>query len=438
MAKAELEALYRNLMDTGFNFILAEEVELREIYNIVKDRYPELCDDTYLCSMNCKTRDKQPEWNHTVRAVLKKMRERGIATPGTSRGAWRFHGLARRARQPRPTHQPASYFAKLCWNTERWLCPTGDAPKVETPGTYVSRMGFGHEEWLFNFNWLLEGWKYSFLEPVNKSLAHLEGKIINVRLFTVGGRRGWFYVGQISACEVLTREQAADALKAFRVRGWLRQMEDHVRAVGGDVQGLRSSDPRLVFNIRFRRTSADLYDPPVTVAGTDAIRKIKRYSLVSTENAPAVDKQWSTRVAATKARPTGKIPRKGVAPGFIDLVHNEMQNELVARLKAKFGSEAIIVEEGYVDIKLKDKPRLLFIEIKPDSRPLHAIREALGQLLFYEFHSAAEGEPPTELVVAGPGELTQRDMDFLQHLQERWSLPIRYYCTCPAHGELEI
>lgn len=331
-----------------------------------------------------------------------------------------------------------NYFGKLCWNTRNWIRPSGDAAQVENPDTYASRMGFGHEEWLFNFNWLVDGWKYSFLQPVNKSLARLEGKTIDVRLFTVGGAKGWFYVGEISQCEVLTLEQAEYARDQFKARGWLRDMEKHVRAVGGDAGGLRESNPRTVFNIRFRRKNAELYDPPVPMDDADAIRKIKRYSLVPAESAPKVDEQWSSRVAATKARPTGKIPRKAIAAGQADLVHNAMQNELVARLRAKYGNDAVVVEEGFVDIRLRDKPRLVFVEIKPDARPRHALREALGQLLEYEFVSAADGEPPTELVVAGPGELSQQDLDYLHHLQKRWSLPIRYVCICPQDGELQI
>jgi hypothetical protein len=36
-----------------------------------------------------------------------------------------------------------------------WKAPTGEARRYETPGSYVSKNGFGHEEWLFNFQWLL-------------------------------------------------------------------------------------------------------------------------------------------------------------------------------------------------------------------------------------------------------------------------------------------
>jgi hypothetical protein len=49
------------------------------------------------------------------------------------------------------------YIARVCWNTRNWVRPSGDAPLVEHADTYASTNGFGHEEWLFNFAWLLDG-----------------------------------------------------------------------------------------------------------------------------------------------------------------------------------------------------------------------------------------------------------------------------------------
>ena len=56
------------------------------------------------------------------------------------------------------------YTARLCWNTRNWVQPSGDARMVEQKNTYTARNGFGHEEWLFNFQWILDGWKYGFLQ----------------------------------------------------------------------------------------------------------------------------------------------------------------------------------------------------------------------------------------------------------------------------------
>ena len=43
--------------------------------------------------------------------------------------------------------------------------PTGDAARIETGDSYVARNLFGHEEWIFNFEWIIDGFRYGFLQP---------------------------------------------------------------------------------------------------------------------------------------------------------------------------------------------------------------------------------------------------------------------------------
>jgi hypothetical protein len=94
MARADgnqpLEQLYRILMESHLEFLPRPEIHLREIYKEVRDRYPELCDDGYLCSTCCKDGTNNPEWHHVVRAVLNNMKKVGLAASGNSRGVWLF------------------------------------------------------------------------------------------------------------------------------------------------------------------------------------------------------------------------------------------------------------------------------------------------------------------------------------------------------------
>jgi len=137
---------------------------------------------------------------------------------------------------------PDSYLARLCWNSTNWVRPPGEAAKSEHGDTYNAEMGFGHEEWLFNYQWILDGWKYGFLQPVNRSLAKVQGKTLDVRLYTISPGRHWYYVGHLRSCEVLTEEAAEAARKEFKRRGWFKDMMSHLRQVGGNVAGLQYDD----------------------------------------------------------------------------------------------------------------------------------------------------------------------------------------------------
>jgi hypothetical protein len=322
-----------------------------------------------------------------------------------------------------------SYLARLCWNSSNWVRPTGEAARSEQGDTYNAEMGFGHEEWLFNYQWVSQGWKYGFLQPVNKSLAAVQGKTIDVRLYTISSARQWFYVGHLRACEVLTEDMAEAARAEFKRRGWLKDMIAQVRQVGGNIAGLQYERATLLFNVRFRPGAAEIYDPMVPVGASDAIRKLRRYTLVKVQGAQRpVEKQWASRVAATELRPTGKQVREGIAPHEVDLVQNQLQNELFALLVTKHGKAAVAMEEGFVDVKLTRTAGVTLIEIKSDGRPRQAIRQALGQLLEYAFVCEGNGESVAELVVVGPGELGPRDKKYVDHLRTRRGLPFRYVC----------
>lgn len=305
----------------------------------------------------------------------------------------------------------------------------GEAARSEQGATYNVEMGFGHEEWLFNYQWVLDGWKYGFLQPVNKSLPKVQGKTLDVRLYTISSSRHWYYVGHLRSCEVLTDEQAETTRREFKRRGWYKDMASHLRQVGGNVHELECERAIVVFNVRFRPEDAVIYDPMVPVGERDAIRKLRRYTLVKVQDdLRRVEREWASRVAATELRPTGKLARAGIPPQEIDLVQNQLQNELFALLAASHGKKAVTMEEGFVDIKVAHPGGVTLIELKSDGRPRHAIRQALGQLLEYAFVCEEAGESIAELVVAGPGDLKPRDRKYIEHLRKRRGLPLRYIC----------
>ena len=62
-------------MDDRFSFVPGGEQDLHDVYNLVKHRYPDLCDDDFLCEMNCSSGHNRPEWEHEVRRVLDKLKK---------------------------------------------------------------------------------------------------------------------------------------------------------------------------------------------------------------------------------------------------------------------------------------------------------------------------------------------------------------------------
>jgi hypothetical protein len=79
--------LSRLLRESQMDFLGNDEIHITRIYELVKNQYPNLCDDDYLCSENCSNGNNQAQWQHVVRGVLGIFKKKGIAQSGL-RGFW--------------------------------------------------------------------------------------------------------------------------------------------------------------------------------------------------------------------------------------------------------------------------------------------------------------------------------------------------------------
>ena len=80
----QLSAEIRN---GNFSFLEPGRYTISEIYKLVNNRFPDLCDNQYLCSQNCKSGHNHPEWFHVVRGCLQNGKAAGIII-NTNRGVW--------------------------------------------------------------------------------------------------------------------------------------------------------------------------------------------------------------------------------------------------------------------------------------------------------------------------------------------------------------
>jgi len=244
---------------------------------------------------------------------------RGAALPGEVVGAagdvtrsGTGGGLPARSVPGAGPASPASFVARICWNSQGWTHPTGEAARLEAKGSYVADRGFGHEEWLFDGGAALDGWQYVYLQAVNKSYRKVVGRTIDLRLWTMGPGSTRYYVGRLPACEVVTPDGAETAVKQFVASGRLAQMESQVRAVNGKPDDLRAG-PLNVVNLRFRLDSAAIHDPLIPAADGHAIRELKRYMLVGDGD------RW--RRALLEWPAAGRRPALPVSPTYPDGMH---------------------------------------------------------------------------------------------------------------------
>ncbi len=317
-------------------------------------------------------------------------------------------------------------FCRICWNTTQWVRPSGDAALFEKGGAYTAAYGFGHEEWLFNFAWRdAEGYKYAFLQPINKNLPKYKGKECKITLYTKSPSH-WYFVGVINHCVVLTHEECLFAYKLHREKGWLEEMREHLVRLHCDPTVFQR-DREHIFNIKFKKEDVHFFDPYGSVPENHKVRRFRRYQVLLgdlSEKTVSDLSERRRRRSAMKPKKTGRRSRSQTTAVEYDPLHDKIQNALYQHLAQKYGSDFVEYEDDYVDLKLRRQGELTFFEVKGEHKPKQCIRKALGQLLEYAYWPPPE--PVDRLVVVGELIPDKTTCQYLKGLRKKWNLPIYY------------
>ena len=317
-------------------------------------------------------------------------------------------------------------FSRICWNTAGWRKPTGDAANFETKDTFVEKYHFGLEEWLFNSEWMIDGFRYGFLQPIGKYYDTYKGSFCSILLYTVTPEKDTLLVAKIANVYIPEEDELDRVLKKYRKSGWMDSMRVDIDAVGGDLTVLYNAEPSGIVNIRFQPEKVETFDPRRRVIDENhTICKMRRYhpfnwngSFPETEIAPPPpDEGDPTRSERERTR----AAQEGVR---FDPGHVRLQNRLYGHLCEKYGSAHVLYENNYVDLTLNEPTGCTYFEIKMESTVKRCIRSALGQLLEYAHYPT--GSRAKRLVVVGDVLPTDDDRRYMSLLREKYRIPIYY------------
>lgn len=320
-------------------------------------------------------------------------------------------------------------LARIAYNSAGWQRPTGDAGELESGETYNAKNKFGHEDWLFRAEWVIDGWRYAFIQGLNKHRLAYVGQSLDVTLYTLQPDKRRRLVATINGLESLDNDQAKDALAVFKERGWLRTMQKEVKDIGGNADAL--GDPKWaehVLNVRFRIDNVDAYPPDTFLPDDDWIHDRHRYMLYKLEDADRqrIEQGRLGRSGSQEPPEVRRLFRRGTNPIEYTPEHGKMQAKLMAELQQEYGKGCVCREEDFVDVRVETEKELIYFEIKTDLDPRAVIRQALGQILEYAYHPARAGRRPDKLVIVGRKPLEEHEMAYLKGLCERFSLPLSY------------
>jgi len=172
-------------------------------------------------------------------------------------------------------------FTRLTHNENDWIVPSGHSWKKENQGKknipYENQYGFGHEEWLFNARYRVEGYQYGYIRGLKK--FHNENNIAErVHLYTVkreGSVRLVYYLGFINDVQLLDEDWEIKFPKVSKIyKEYAEAVKSEVKKSKGDKTGL--SKDGFIPVVRFKTANATLLGKPMLLKRFP-LNKYKRF-----------------------------------------------------------------------------------------------------------------------------------------------------------------
>ena len=120
---------------------------------------------------------------------------------------------------------PDEKIARICWNSNYWVSPSGRIGKSGDKESYECITGFGHEEWNFDTDKVVDGYVYGFLQQLNnKSNIHKDG-IYNISFYSIEKLNSYknikWWLGKINSVEVISGDESKRIYSVYKANGGL-------------------------------------------------------------------------------------------------------------------------------------------------------------------------------------------------------------------------
>lgn len=324
-------------------------------------------------------------------------------------------------------------IARVCWNSNDWIRPSGRVGKSKNRGSYEFLNGYGHEEWLLDTNKIIDGYHYGYLQAIGKHRDKYLNSVFDVSLYSINSenKQRW-WLGEIQNVEVVSEAESKRVYKIYKEKGWYSQMLSQLRQVGANVDEFKKFvTPDIFAVVRFKPIDMKLYEEPVEFKAGDPAVTSDYYNLKNMKHEPQLDLDFSFSFRSGHNAGPGKTKRSYRGGGNdVSLLHNELQTDLYEELVEVHGKDSVGTEikcgfGNRVDVVVKTNQKFIFYEIKTLRTAKSCIREALGQLLEYAYYG--NNLKIEKLIVASPCPINKDDKQYLKRLGEKFNLNIGYH-----------
>lgn len=147
---------------------------------------------------------------------------------------------------------------RLVWNDNNWETPIKKKhnPSLWKNGTnnasFEKSFGFGHEDWLLNTRYEINGYQYGYIRGVQKLLENIE-YIDKIYLYTIEpNNKNRLLVATIKNVEVIESNNEAQSIILPVIDKYNKQQLEELKTVGAYYKALY--DYKFKVNIRFKPT----------------------------------------------------------------------------------------------------------------------------------------------------------------------------------------
>lgn len=182
-------------------------------------------------------------------------------------------------------------LVRICWNTNEWKKPSGKKGKSKSKETFENSKGFGGEEWLFDFDKLIDGYKYGFLQPLwyeddyrQGAIYSVQGKIYDIGLYSINSiNKRYYWIGKILNVVGLYDTEIKEITKIYEEQKWNKDILKDLNAIGLFDYDDKPTEYSFFTDIKFKPSDAILEDKPILINPKEILTRVTRYTFL-TEN----------------------------------------------------------------------------------------------------------------------------------------------------------
>lgn len=332
-------------------------------------------------------------------------------------------------------------FTRLTSNENNWELPSPHRWKKENQGKknipFENQYGFGHEEWLFNSRYNINGYQYGFIRGIQRINESI-GKYSEVHLYTVKKEKFKnlvYYLGHIDNVSIIKDNPDDQKLIQKVIDNCIPEMYNEVEAINADLKGIQKYPFEAI--IKFKLGDVKFYDVPVYQPEFD-LEKYKRFQPYKLEGSiedifSLSQEDAEIGFVSGKSSQTNVYNRKNRESAVvIEKLHTEIVEALEEYLSPEFtlslkniSIERMRFKGNIADVVTIEQSDLITIfEVKTSSNGRRNIRDAIAQLLDYALHAGKHRVKA--LVIVSPSKLRPFELEFLNKLKTTVRFPIEY------------